>query len=86
MVAVINKHIKKFSARAFGERIIFFNALHSKFAVFHIDLLFETYTGMYIIIIMIYNHTKYVHVLIVVCLIGQGKTEISQGKSQGKVR
>ena len=38
---MINKHIPKFSARAFAARIICFNTLHSKFAVFHKDLLFE---------------------------------------------
>ena len=37
---------------------------------------------MDIMIIMIYNRTN-TYVLIFVCLIGQGKMEISQGKSQG---
>ena len=45
MVVVINWHIQKFSARAFGARIIFFNTLPSKFAYIHKGLLFETYTG-----------------------------------------
>ena len=44
-VAVINWHIQKFSARAFGAHIIFFNILHSKFPFIYKDLLFETYTG-----------------------------------------
>ena len=81
---MINEHIQKFSARAFGARIIFFNTLYSKFAVFHIDLLFEIYTGVHLMIIKIFNHT-YTYVLIFDCLSGQGKMEISQG-SQGKVR
>ena len=54
---MINSHIQKFSARVFGVRIIFFNTLCSKFAVLHIDLLFETYAGMHIMIIKIYNYT-----------------------------
>ena len=58
MVVVIKKHIKKFSAHAFGARIIFFNALHAKFTIFHKNLLFETYTDMHTMIIKIYNHTN----------------------------
>ena len=56
---MINKHIQKFSVRAFGARIIFFNTLHSKFTIFHANLLFESYTGMHTMIIKIYNnHTN----------------------------
>ena len=42
---MLNWHIQKFSDRPFGACIIFFNALHSKFAFIHKCLLFETYTG-----------------------------------------
>ena len=76
---MLNEHIQHFSARAFSARIIFFNTLYSKFAVFHIDLLFEIYTGVYLMIIKISNHTD-TYVLIFDCLSGQGKMEISQGK------
>ena len=55
---MINKHIQKFSARAYGARIIFFNALHTKIAIFHKNVLFETYTGMHTMIIKVYNHTN----------------------------
>ena len=54
---VINKHIQKFTARAFGTRMIFFNPLHTKFAIYHKILQFETYKRMHIMIIEIYNHT-----------------------------
>ena len=78
---MINKHIQKISARAFCASVIFFNTFHSKFTVFHEELLFETYTDMHIMINKVYNHTyKYIHVLIFLCLIGQGEMEISQGK------
>ena len=53
---MINWHIQKFSARAYGARIIFFNALHSKFAFIHKDLLFETYTEHVQTIIKIYHN------------------------------
>ena len=36
----------------------YFLTLLCKFAIFHKDLLFETYTDMHIMIIMIYNHTN----------------------------
>ena len=52
---MINKHIQKFSAQAMGTCIIFFNELHTKFAIF-LKNLFETYIGMHIMIIKIYNH------------------------------
>ena len=51
---MINYYIKKISACAYGARIIFFNALNSKFAIFQKKMLFETYTGMHIVIIQIY--------------------------------
>ena len=53
---MINQHIQKFSSHTFGARIIFFNMFHSKFTVSHKDLLFETYTDMYIMINKVYNH------------------------------
>ena len=69
-------------SKKFGARTIFFKA---KFAIFHLKLLFETYTATHTMIIKIYNHTKYLHVLIFFdCLSGQGKMEIPV--SQGKVR
>ena len=78
--SLANKKRKKISARVFGARIIFVDTLHSKFAVFHKNLLYEN----------IYRHAhndnsdiysyKLVHFLIFVCLIGQRKSKISQGK------
>ena len=80
---MINWHIQKFSARAFGACIVFFNKLHSKFAFNHKDLLFETYTGH---VQNDYSDIsyEYVNILIFVCLIGQGKMQISQGKVREK--
>ena len=69
--------------RGCGDQLAYpkiFHALHSKFAFIHKDLLFETYTGH------VQNDYKdislyeSVNILIFVCLIGQGKMQISQGK------
>ena len=58
---MINWHIQKLLARAFAARIIFVNTLHSKFTVFHKNLLYEKYAGMHTMIIKIYIHTnKYI--------------------------
>ena len=73
--------IKKFSARVFGTRIIFFNTFHYKFTVFHKDLLFETYTDMNIMINKVYNQ---IHTCVNFSMFDwSGKNGNKSGKSQG---
>ena len=79
--AVIIWHIQQFSARAFGTRIIFFNAFHSKFAFIQKDLIFETCTKLLLryIIIWIYKYLD-------ICMFDwSGKNADKSGKGQGKV-